>query len=274
MPVPDWWTRVLTTLALASSRALSQIGTPGHLAQQGVAISMERWRGTLHLDLLQVCLLDGMLCTVLSHLQCAGSGGRVTGAPNRAPLGIMWGPSWVETSHPQWGRRGSPGWGWGLPLGRETAQWRDAVTLKVTGTLETPLLLWWGDTTRKNSSSSLGRRTLSFAVWDLQVYKKNPAFSSFLSECLGGRTSTFVAQTEHVSFFARVSVTALLRVRERGSSKKRPGQQGGQNTEYNTVQYRSWSTKYREGQWMQMGQRQYKILKNKKTGQTQRTTSN
>ena len=89
----------------------------------------------------QVCLLDGMLCTVLSHLQCAGSGGRVTGAPNRAPLGIMWGPSWVETSHPQWGRRGSPGWGWGLPLGRETAQWRDAVTLKVTGTLETPLLL-------------------------------------------------------------------------------------------------------------------------------------
>ena len=138
MPVPDWWTRVLTTLALASVRALSQIGTPGHLPQQGVAISMERWRGTLHLDPLQVCLLDGMLCTVLSHLQCAGSGGRVTGAPNRAPLGIMWGPSWVETSRPQWGRRGSPGWGWGLPLGRGTAQWRDAVTLKVTGTLETP----------------------------------------------------------------------------------------------------------------------------------------
>ena len=63
-----------------------------------------------------------------------------------------------------------------------------------------------------------------------------------MSECLGGRTSTFVAQTEHVSFFARVSVTALLRVRERGSSKKRPGQQGGQNTEYNTVQYRRGST--------------------------------
>ena len=69
-----------------------------------------------------------------------------------------------------------------------------------------------------------------------------------MSECLGGRTSTFVAPTEHVSFFARVSVTALLRVRERGSSKKRPGQQGGQNTEYNTVQYRRGSTgrtKYR-----------------------------
>ena len=109
----------------------------------------------------QVCLLDGMLCTVLSHLQCAaGSGGRVTGAPNRAPLGIMWGPSWVETSHPQWGRRGSPGWGWGLPLGRETAQWRDAVTLKVTGTLETPLLLWWGDTTWKNSSSEEGHSVM------------------------------------------------------------------------------------------------------------------
>ena len=59
-----------------------------------------------------------------------------------------------------------------------------------------------------------------------------------MSECLGGRTSTFVAPTEHVSFFARVSVTALLRVRERGSSKKRPGQQGGQNTEYCTVQKR------------------------------------
>ena len=107
----------------------------------GGHLNGEVGRGTLHLDLPQVCLLDGMLCTVLSHLQCAGSGGRVTGAPNRAPLGIMWGPSWVETSHPQWGRRGSPGWGWGLPLGRETAQWRDAVTLKVTGTLETPLLL-------------------------------------------------------------------------------------------------------------------------------------
>ena len=56
MPVPDWWTRVLTTLALASARALSQIGTPGHLPQQGVAISMERWRGTLHLDLCLKCV--------------------------------------------------------------------------------------------------------------------------------------------------------------------------------------------------------------------------
>ena len=78
---------------------------------------MERWRGTLHLDPLQVCLLDGMLCTVLTHLQCAGSGGRVTGAPNRAPLGIMWGPSWVETSHPQMGEEGVSRVGMGAPIG-------------------------------------------------------------------------------------------------------------------------------------------------------------
>ena len=61
--------------------------------------------------------------------------GRVTDAPNRAPLSIMWGPSWVGTWGLQWRREGSPpGWEVGV-------QWEDAVTLKVIGTLETPLPL-------------------------------------------------------------------------------------------------------------------------------------
>ena len=62
--------------------------------------------------------------------------GRVTDAPNRAPLSIMWGPSWVGT----WVHNG------GVGMDYAGTQWEDAVTLKVIGTLETPLLLRWGST--------------------------------------------------------------------------------------------------------------------------------
>ena len=73
--------------------------------------------------------------------------GRVTDAPNRAPLSIMWGPSWVGT----WGYNGGGESPW---MGR---QWEDAVTSKVIGTLETPPALRGGraqDTIMQNKFSS------------------------------------------------------------------------------------------------------------------------
>ena len=69
--------------------------------------------------------------------------GRVTDAPNRAPLSIMWGPSWVGT----WSYNG----GVGMDSWAGT-QWEDAVTLKVIGTLETPLPLRGGSTSKCNPS--------------------------------------------------------------------------------------------------------------------------